>query len=222
MIFSHETIYHMRSILDELALQFKTDKASNGHNYTPIYERYVGHLLDEKFTLWEIGVGGYQYPDRGGESLKMWRKYFKRAKIAALDFYEKKLGILGVDIFKGSQDDVNMFYQMHEKTGAPNIVIDDASHKCDLTIKSFELVFPLLAPGALYFVEDVHTSYWHEYNGEPDPAAPGFQNSTMAYFQRLTNQLNHYTLKAEFKDGRFADHIEFIHFFPELIIIKKR
>lgn len=212
----------MTSQLDELALKFKTDKASDGHNYCPIYEKYIGHLIDEKFSLWEIGVGGYNFPDRGGESLRMWRKYFKRAKIASLDLFEKKLGIMGVDIFQGSQDDVNAFYRMHEKTGAPLVAIDDASHKCDLTIKTFELIFPLLAAGGFYFVEDVHTSYWFEYGGALDPGSDAFKVSTMAYFQRLTNQLNHYTLKEEFRDGRYADHIEYVHFFPELIIIKKK
>jgi hypothetical protein len=212
----------MQAKLNDLALRFQTDKASNGHNYCPIYETMIGHLQDEKFVLWELGIGGEEHADRGGQSLRMWRHYFKRARIAGLDFYEKSFKIAGVDLYQGSQDDRAILYKMQEKTGTPNVVIDDASHRCDLTIASFKEIFPLMAPGSLYVVEDVHTSYWFEYKGNPNPDDPDFQLSTMAFFQRLTNQLNHYTLKAEFRDGRYADHIDFIHFYPELIIIKKR
>jgi hypothetical protein len=33
----------------------------------------------------EIGVGGYDSPISGGESLRMWKTYFPFAKIFALD-----------------------------------------------------------------------------------------------------------------------------------------
>ena len=47
--------------------EFGTDKWGR-HRYTPHYERHLGHLRDEKFTLFEIGIGGYD-PSRAGRGL---------------------------------------------------------------------------------------------------------------------------------------------------------
>ena len=46
------------------------------------------------------------------------------------------------------------------KYGAPDIVIDDGSHYSDHVRKSFLFLYPLLRPGGIYCIEDLHTSYW--------------------------------------------------------------
>ena len=208
--------------LDRLALKYGTDKASGHHNYTPIYEKYFGHLQNHAFTMWELGIGGEEYIDRGGQSLQMWREYFPKAKIAALDLYEKKLpAVHGVDIYQGDQTDRNILYRMHDGTGKPYLVIDDASHICDLTVKSFEEIFPLLQKGGWYVVEDVQVSYWPElYKGSRDLKS---WDTTMGFFLQLTHQLNAFAFQdPQARDGRYADYIEFIHFYPEFILIKKK
>ena len=45
--------------------------------------------VDEEIKLLEIGVGGYDDPHKGGESLKMWLEFFSKGKIFALDFFYK-------------------------------------------------------------------------------------------------------------------------------------
>src|ERR1700688_2245107 len=65
-----------RNDLNRLALLFGTDKWGC-HWYTQHYERYFGSLKKKRLNLLEIGVGGYENPDEGGESLRMWKAYFR-------------------------------------------------------------------------------------------------------------------------------------------------
>lgn len=207
--------------LDTLALEARTDKASDGHNYTPIYENYLRMLRLTGFTMLELGIGGYQYPERGGESLRLWYNYFPNAKIVGVDCYEKT-GMAKDRIFveQGSQDDPAFLNHVNEKHGPFDLIIDDASHVNKLTIRSFEILFPLLKPGGFYFVEDVHTSFWFmEYGGDPDPTS--CTQTTLKYFQKLTVQLFEETLLPQHRN-EFCGIIEYIHFYQNLVIIKKK
>lgn len=205
--------------MDQIALRAKTDKASNGHNYTAIYEKYLEPLRQRPLLIFELGIGGYQYPDRGGESLKLWHEYFPQARIVGIDVYDKTgLGNDRTFIVKGSQDDSDFMANLVQTFGAPDLIIDDASHVCPLTIKSFEILWPMLKSGGLYFCEDIHTSFWLDYHGDPDPAAAG---TTIKYFQNLTAQLSHDTLLPEFRNS-FAGHLDFMHFYRNLVILGKK
>lgn len=208
--------------LDEIALKCRTDKASNGHNYTPVYASYLEPLRSKFLRVFEIGIGGYHYPDRGGESLKMWYEYFPQALIVGVDLYEKTgLDRDRVFIRKGSQDDPDFLAGVVSEFGRPDLIIDDASHINPLTIKTFELMFPLLAPGGLYFCEDIHTSFWPtEYLGDPDPESETL--TTLKFFQRLTAQLSQDSMREEFRRPEYAGYIDFIHFYRNLVIIKKK
>ena len=205
--------------MDQLALRAKTDKASDGHNYTKVYETYLEKHRQDPLLVVELGIGGYHYPDRGGESLRLWFDYFPHARIVGVDIYDKPgMGNDRVHIVKGGQNDPEIMTQIVQALGQPDLVIDDASHRCDLTISAFETWFPALKPGGLYFCEDVHTSFWpDEYKGNPDPLAPG---TTLKYFQELTPQLSQDSMKAEYRN-HFAGYLDFIHFYRNLVIIKK-
>lgn len=206
--------------LDEIAIQTQTDKASTGHYYTRVYEKYLEPLRQEPLLIFEVGIGGYQFPDRGGQSLRMWEQYMPNAKIVGIDVYQKDgMGSDRVFIEKGSQDDADFLASLVNKYGAPDLIIDDASHVNRLTIRTFEILFPMLKAGGLYFCEDVHTSFWmQDYGGDPDPAT---RNTTLAYFQLLTAQLSHDTLQAEYRREFMAGYLDFIHFSRNLVIIKK-
>lgn len=207
--------------LDAIALEAKTDKASSGHNYTPIYESYCRGFRLAPFTMLELGIGGYNYPERGGESLRMWFNYFPSAKIVGVDCYEKT-GMANDRIFveQGSQDDPAFLNHVNQKHGPFDLIVDDASHVNKLTIRSFEILFPLLKPGGLYIVEDLETSLWFlEYGGHPDPNDD--TPTALKFFQRLIPQLLENTLLAEYKN-EYCGKLEFIHFYNNLVIIKKK
>lgn len=54
--------------LSTLSILCGTDKY-NSHSYTPLYSKHFKHLRNKKLNLIEIGVGGYDDPDYGGNSL---------------------------------------------------------------------------------------------------------------------------------------------------------
>lgn len=208
--------------LNDIGLKYGTDKSSNHHDFLKVYEQYFESVRNKNISLIEIGYGGYEFEDRGGESARTWYEYFPNAKFVYVDLYNK-IGAMNdrTDFFQGSQTDKHLLKTIIEReAGAEKrVVIDDASHINPLTIETFEIVFPLLKSGDLYFVEDVHTSYWseHGYEGNECTAASG---TTMQFFSFLTHQLNAEHFHAECRN-EFANKIEFIHFYKEMIVIKK-
>lgn len=130
-------------------------------HYIPIYERYFAQYRDTAVRMLEIGVF------KGG-SLDMWRRYL--GPDAAL---------FGIDIDPacadrvtppnqvriGSQDDAAFLRWTVEEMGGLDVVLDDGSHVGKHQWKSFEVLFPLLAEGGLYVIEDTHTSYWRKWGG---------------------------------------------------------
>ncbi|MGH6912055.1 MAG: class I SAM-dependent methyltransferase, partial [Phenylobacterium sp.] len=109
----------------------------------------------------EIGVS------QGG-SLGMWRSYFG-----------PEATIFGVDVDPacaerfdppnqvriGSQDDPAFLRSVVSEMGGLDIVLDDGSHVAPHQETSFRTLFPLLATGGLYIIEDTHTAYWPTYDG---------------------------------------------------------
>lgn len=209
-------------MLDDLGRKHGTDKSSLHHGYCDVYESYLKEFKNSKVALIELGVGGYQFADRGGEGLRMWYDYFGQGKIIGIDIYQKE-GIVNdrTEFWQGLQNDYALLKTIigREVSADIRIVCDDASHNNRLTIESFSIIFPLLKSGDLYFVEDVHTSYWddREYEGSEKP---GDKDTTMQFFSFLTHQLNSEHLKLEYQN-QYARMIEFIHFYKELIVIKK-
>lgn len=206
--------------LDEIAIKTGTDKSSKHHNYCHTYESYFAPLRNKQFTFIEAGIGGYEYKDRGGQSLLMWQQFFPHANIVGIDLYDKSgINAGRAKIYKGSQDNAEFLKSVIEKEGSPLIFIDDASHINDLCLKTFEIVFPLLPPQAIYVVEDIETSFssadWcrgtDDYNDFQFP-------SSVNLGRKLINDVN-----AKFIGNYTTQHqIESIHFHQNLLIIKKK
>lgn len=200
-------------ILSQLADKYRTDKGLWHHGYTPIYHSYFEKLRDKPIRLLEIGVGGYHYPDRGGESLRMWRDYFANAEIFGFDFYKKDIVIAGVNILQGSQNSINF---LHSLLHPFDIIIDDGSHKCKDIIETFCVLFPLMQSGGIYVVEDTETSYWEEEYG-----GGTHEHTTMNWFKTLADTLNPASnMQMWFFDKQITD-IHSIHFYKGLIFIFK-
>ena len=123
-------------------------------HYLDLYERYLAGRT--AVTLLEIGVF------KGG-SLQLWREYFgPDATIYGIDIDPNCAGLADppTQIRIGSQADPAFLRSVVAEMGRPNIVIDDGSHVAGHQKASFETLFPLLQPGGLYIIEDLHTSYW--------------------------------------------------------------
>lgn len=207
--------------MDQIAIRAQTDKASTGHNYTAVYEKYLEPIRNKPLLVFELGIGGYQYEDRGGQSLKMWYEYLPFARIIGIDCYKKNgLDNDRVTVIHGSQEDSDLMDRLVAQYGPPDLIIDDASHVIKLTIASFKILFKHLKPGGLYFCEDVHTSFWlNDYGGDPDPLTAN--ETTLNFFQKLTSQLSQDTLLTEYRN-EYAGYLDFMHFYRNLVIIGKK
>lgn len=201
--------------LSALAEKYKTDKGLWHHGYTPHYHRHLQHLRQTAECVLELGIGGYEYPDRGGESLRMWADYFNAAEIHGVDIHDKSGIKKGARITThvGSQDDVEFLNSLIQTIGNPDVIIDDASHVNTLSIRSFQILFPLLKPGGIYICEDVETSYWpeHGYGGSRDVSSLNAETA-VNYFMRLVHKIN-------LKECEWP--IKSIHFYPGTVIIEK-
>lgn len=174
--------------LADLAVLFGTDKWG-GHWYTPHYQRYFESYRELAVKVLEIGVGGYDAPDLGGESLRMWKHYFRRGLIYGLDVFDKPdLAEDRLYVLQGDQGDKQFLDSMARQVGPFDIIIDDGSHFSHHVIASFNALFPHVRPGGLYVIEDLQTSYWPGFGGNTDPSAQG---TSMAMIKSLLDGLNH-------------------------------
>ncbi|MEB3049487.1 class I SAM-dependent methyltransferase [Mycolicibacter sp. MYC123] len=174
--------------LSDLAVLFGSDKWG-GHWYTPHYQRYFEPYRDLMVKVLEIGVGGYHSPNLGGESLRMWKHYFRRGLIYGLDVFAKPdVAESRLSVLQGDQGDEQFLDSMACQIGPFDIVIDDGSHFNHHVITSFHALFPHVRPGGLYVIEDLQTSYWPGWGGNADPSAQG---TSMAMIKSLLDGLNH-------------------------------
>ena len=168
--------------LSKLAKLYGTDKYE--HGYTEIYHQYFKEIKHRKIRILEIGIGGGENTKYGGNSLKMWAKYFPKSEVLGIDLYDKSLlDYRRIQTFRGSQTDEKFLSQFDNL----DIIIDDGSHINEDVIKSFEILFPKLNAGGYYCIEDLENSYWKESGGdETNLLAP---NTMMNYFKSLIDSL---------------------------------
>ncbi|MEE3921356.1 hypothetical protein V2I01_33365 [Micromonospora sp. BRA006-A] len=134
--------------LDTLALRFGSDKWGD-HWYTPHYQRHFAPYREDRIRLLEIGVGGYDAPDQGGESLRMWKHYFRRGLVHGLDIFDKsRIDEPRLRTHVGSQADPVFLAGLAARIGPLDVVIDDGSHLSADVISSFRTLFPWSAPAA--------------------------------------------------------------------------
>lgn len=206
--------------LSRLGKIYRSDKIG-GHSYTVHYELHLKKFKYRRINLLEIGVGGYSDPNLGGNSLRMWKKYFPFGKIFSLDIYDKSsLQENRIKIFCGSQVDDNDLNRIVKEMGSIDIIIDDGSHINEHVIKTFNLLFPKLNDGGIYVIEDTQTSYWKEFGGDSDNL--NNPKTIMNFFKNLTDSLNYKEfVKEDYEPTYFDKKIVSMHFYHNLIFIYK-
>ncbi|MFD9737238.1 hypothetical protein [Umezawaea sp. NPDC059074] len=208
--------------LDRLAAYCGTDKWGPLHQYAVRYEQYLHRLRDQRLTILEIGVGGYDDPKAGGESLRMWKHYFPRALVCGVDVVDKRAveepRVLTV---QADQSDRRALEAVVERIGPPDVVVDDGSHVSTDVIASFDILFPLLRHGGLYFVEDLQTSLWpFMFNGsEDDLTRP---DHTFGFLKRLVDGLHHEEFLTGARPPSPTDRtVAAVHLFHNLAVVEK-
>lgn len=157
--------------LDELGIKYNCDKSSlsrgrkllsrktPGHDYLRKYEFFLEKFREKPdVRLLELGVG----PDWNmGASLKMWADFFHREdfrmKMVDINQGAKKFESERVNVSIGDLGDERYVKSLAEDKF--DIIVDDASHIWDHQILSLKILFPSLAAGGVFIMEDVHTSF---------------------------------------------------------------
>ncbi|OOZ59048.1 hypothetical protein BOW44_12525 [Solemya velum gill symbiont] len=194
----------------------KAGKITKWNHYFDIYEEFFSRYRGSDVRILEFGV--FQ-----GGSLKMWREYFgDNCTIYGVDINDecKKFEENGIEIFIGDQEDRGFLKEIAQKIGTVDIVIDDGGHTMKQQINTFEEIFPSVDKDGIYLVEDLHTSYWpdYEYGG-------GYKNkkSFIEYSKNFIDYINAWQSKSvRLNINKFTESVESLHYYDSVLVIKKK
>lgn len=198
-----------------------TDKARIVHlglSNLDVYERYLRDWRRRELAVLEIGV--YR-----GSSLRMWQTYFPRARVYGLDIdpaaAERVRGEF--EVFTGSQGDPELVGQALDRIGPQlRLVVDDGSHVNQLTIASFDLIFPRLASGAIYIIEDLapgsYEAAWASWPGMEYNENVPLENRRED-FDAFLADLMHDVDGMGSGRGRAGRAVAFVHVWPGLVVV---
>lgn len=143
----------------EIFLRDKKNLTRPGHDYLNSYEFFFEPFRHkEGLRILELGAG----PDWNcGASARTWKEYFTAPeKICIVDIapearfleeegFDMQIGDLGDKSFLKTLCDMPKW----------DIIIDDASHQWQHQVSGFNALFPRVAEGGVYIIEDLHTSF---------------------------------------------------------------
>jgi hypothetical protein len=149
--------------LKPLAKKYGSDKC-HWHSYGRIYDQ----LFYEKpvHKMLEIGIGYkelFTADYQNGASLRMWAEYFPEAEIYGLDIKPEALINEGrIHSFQCDQGSIasllaarsRMWHTVTPESGF-DLIVDDGSHKSEHQILSACVLWPCVALGGRYVIEDV-------------------------------------------------------------------
>ena len=152
--------------------------------YISEYDRLFDHYRDRPLRLLEIGI-------QNGGSLEIWSKFFYAAeKLVGCDinpaceqltFDDPRIVVVVADA--NTDEAQNRILAISDSF---DLIVDDGSHQSGDIARSFMRYFNCLNDGGLYVAEDLHCSYWQDFEGGI------FQPySSIAFFKLLTDTINH-------------------------------
>lgn len=183
-------------------------------HYFDVYDRYFSKYRNKEVNILEIGLW------QGG-SLQMWKDYFgPKAKIYGIDIdprckvYEEE----NVKILIGSQSDRAFLKGVRKQIPKVDILIDDGGHTMQQQIITYEELYGHVKDDGIYLCEDVHTSYWSEFDG-------GYKRSGtfIEYSKNFIDWLNAYHSKQKaLQPNGFTRSANAIHYYDSIVVIEKR
>jgi hypothetical protein len=182
------------------------------YHYLDVYERHLSQYRNKPIFFLEIGVFD-------GGSLDMWRRYFgDEATIVGIDINEQCVDRVDPPnvVRIGSQADPNFLRTVLSEFGSPDVVLDDGSHIASHQRASFDAFFNSVKDGGLYIIEDIHTSYWAEWEG-------GYKRrgTAIEHVKQMIDDLHTWYHKRPPATSS-RDQIGAIHVYDSVTIIEKR
>ncbi len=182
-------------------------------HYFDIYERHFARFRGTSPVMLEIGV-------QGGGSLAMWKEYFgPGCHIIGVDINPKcKVHEAeGIEVFIGSQDDLDVINEIFSKYPKVDIVLDDGSHIMQHMIASFELMYDRIQPNGVYAVEDMHTCYWPKFGGGLKR-----EGSFMEFVKNKLDEINAVHIKDALPVTDFTRFTDCIACYDSLVVFERR
>jgi Methyltransferase domain len=201
---------------DELFAYFRSNRAGRvldkWVHYFPIYSRHFAPYRGRPVRILEIGIY------RGG-SLDMWQWYFgDQVTLVGIDIDDSARAASdprhAVEI--GDQTDAEFLRQVSERHGPFDIVIDDGGHEMRQQIVTAETLFPLLADGGVFLIEDCHTSYWESHNG-----GRGREGTFIEWTKNRIDDVNGYHQAGDV-DRLWTDQVAGIHYYDSVVVLDKK
>lgn len=151
--------------------------------YLKQYDLLLAPWRDRPVRLLEIGI-------QNGGSLEIWGRYFPNASVLVgcdidplcenLTYDDPRIRIVVGD---ASSDNTELRITAHSPEW--DLVIEDGSHQSRHIVDAFARFFPKVSVGGMFIAEDLHCSYWREFEGGlADPL------SSVAFFKRLADLVN--------------------------------
>ena len=209
---------------DSLGNVFSTHSgrpSSKWVHYPEVYEKYLKPIRERSsqngkgVNLVEVGVAE-------GGSLEIWLKYFgPLSRVVGVDISPQVSGLLDsrITVVSGSQSDTTVLESCVNLLGGyVDVVIDDGSHFGSDQITTFEYLWSKMGDGAVYLVEDLHTSYWSHFRG-----GPGRRGTFIEYAKLLVDDMHltyHRRVRTNLGDIA-ASTIESISFHDSVVAIVK-
>lgn len=172
-----------RKTLQQLYAEHTGKVSDKWSLYLTEYDCLLGNYRDKPVHLLEIGI-------QNGGSLEIWSQYFKNAQcLVGCDINQdcEKLSYDDprVKVVVGDANTDKSEQAILALASAFDLIIDDGSHRSSDIIGTFARYFPYLKDGGMFIAEDLHCSYWQEFEGGLfDP------NSSISFFKLLADIIN--------------------------------
>lgn len=196
--------------------KFNTDKdnpchAFRGMTYLDVYENLFCKMRDQEFTLIELGV-------LYGGSLRMWMEYFPNAKVVGVDVNPEAMDHVpeGASFVLASQTDEQAIKAALSSFPPLGIVIDDGSHYVPHMIESFRFLWPMVADGGVYVMEDTAVSYCGV-----DPTWPGMACNRETFGPNRREDLDALLLRLIRTMDELKGDVRAVEFHPMMISLRK-
>lgn len=184
-------------------------------HYFEIYDRHLARFRGTDVQLLEFGV--FQ-----GGSLQMWKNYLgPRAKIFGVDInpHCRQVAEPQIEILIGDQGDRIFLKSLAAQIPRIDILIDDGGHTMNQQISTYEELFQQIDPKGVYICEDLHTSYWADWDG-------GYQRpgTFIEYSKHFIDSLNawHSADPSRLDVSKFTKSVHSLHFYDSMLVIEKR
>lgn len=150
--------------LTDIANKYNTDKGSAKHRYTELYQMLFLPLRGGKLNLLEMGLlnSGPEHEvaaervTNDAPSVHMWLEYFPKAQVYGLDISDFSwLDDPRFTYVNCDMDERTNIKKAAEPLPQMDIIVDDASHASHHQQGAFLELFPKLASGGFYTIENL-------------------------------------------------------------------